>query len=993
MKIKHNIKILCATILFSVMSLIVAYGQSGIISGVVVDNVGEPLIGAAISKEDGKGSMADNNGEFNISAKTGDVLTISFIGFVTQTVTIGNQTNIRIVMEPSATDIDEFVVIGYGKIAKKDLTGSIQSVSGNDLMKAMNVDITESLNGRIGGVLVTKSSNRPGAEMNMQIRGMNTITGSTEPLYVIDGVPSYNGIQHLNAVDIESIDVLKDASSGAIYGSRGVNGVVVITTKGAVKKEGFTLDYNGHVGIKTPTRIPDMKGNKGDGMQYYNYRTKLWTKKYGESSLARPDFLTKDERRRIRDGEFYDWIRELASNSIVINHSVYGSGGSEKTSYSMGLSYMKDEGFIGSEEYERYTANIGLEHRMNKKFTMSLSSYFSMNNQDKGSNEALINAYFLPPIVSPYDYNGDYLFYCQPTSSKINPFIQSQNHKRELDEFYVNVSGFLDYKILPELSVRTRLSYQYNSHKDGEWVGTMTQQQQGINSPTAHRSERQNLNLVWDNIVTYDKRFSKDHRLHAIGLFSMQKEEEKGSSMGAVGLPYKSYWHAIGTADEIVDVNSFYWEKMMMSVMLRANYTFKDRYLFTITGRYDGTSILASKNRWGLLPSFAVGWDMSKESFLQNAKWLNTLKLRLSWGRTGNSNLSHDAALIKLAQRRYSMGGKGVNGFGHGELRGASDLRWEIADEWNLGLDFSLFNGRLSGTVDMYTRTNKDLIIERAVGFVNGYDRIYQNVGTISNKGIEVGINSINLNTRNFTWRTDLTFSLNRNKIKDLYGDKTDDLGNRLFIGKSRDVYYDYKQLGIWQEHEAEEAKKYGQAPGHIKVWDKNDDGAIDARDMTIIGNRSPDWTMGITNTFNYRDFDLSFYVYAHVGGLYSDDFMYMMTAWDNEHWNKLDVPYWTAENKNNKWPQVGSQSYHTQVLGQTKGTFVKIQNITLGYTLPKSVVSKIRLDNIRAYVSVQNPFTFTSYRGSDPEIIGENVYQQLSLYPMIFSVGLNLRF
>lgn len=340
-------------------------------------------------------------------------------------------------------------------------------------------------------------------------------------------------------------------------------------------------------------------------------------KKYGDASLSRPDFLTDDEKRRIKHGEYYDWLRELSQNALTTSHSVSATGGTDKLSFSFGLGYLKDDGMVGDESFERITANVGLEYRFSDKFKTGINSYVSLNNTNEGANDALINAYFLPPTVSPYDKDGSYLFNCQPTSSKINPFVQIENNKREKEANYTNFSGYLEYQPIKGLSFKSQIAVQYDSDVYGEWVGTMTQAKGGLNAPEAYRKEGRNMNWVWDNIITYDKTWKNIHRLNAIGLYSVQKETHKGSEMRGDGLPYNSDWHAIETAEEIRDVKSYYWESSMLSSMGRVNYTLMDRYLFTVTGRYDGTSRLATGNQWGFMPSAAVGWQMKNENFLK----------------------------------------------------------------------------------------------------------------------------------------------------------------------------------------------------------------------------------------------------------------------------------------------------------------------------------------------------------------------------------------
>lgn len=985
------------TIILCVLMVAVANAQNGVksINGIVVDEEQNPLPGVTIQiKGKKQGVITDIDGKFSLQVKAQDQLIFSYIGYTTKTVVVGENNTLKVLLREDVTQLKDVVVIGYGTVKKKDLTGAIQNIAGEDLMKAMNTNISESLNGRIGGVMVNKTSNKPGSDMSVEIRGINSFNTSNEPLYVIDGVPSLSGMKHLNAADIESIDVLKDASSGAIYGSRGANGVVIITTKGASRQnEGFHVDYNGYFGVKTPTRIPDMIGNKGNGMDFVNYREKLWKKIYGPNSIYREDYLTREEKNRIRNGEFYDWLREVSHDGYVTNHSINASGKTEKTSYFLGLSYMLDQGLVANEDYKRYTANIGIEHSPTKYFTIGLSSYISASNSDMGSNEALINAYYIPPIVSPYDENGDYLFNCQPNSSKINPFIQIQNNIKQREDFYANLRAFMQVKPLEALTLKTQVAFQHDSDLTGEWTGTFTQAKGGVNPPSAGRWEGRNMNIVWDNTATYSQLFNK-HKLDAIGLFSLQKETHQNSSITADGIPYESKWHALQTADKITGAGSSYWEASMASFMLRANYNYDERYLLTLTGRYDGTSRLSTGNQWGFMPSVALGWQIKNESFLKDVSWVDNLKLRLSWGKSGNNNIGHDITWTKLNQNRYSFDNKGENTFGLSSVKGNKDLKWEMTKEWNLGLDFGFLNNRITGSIDVYNRQTDDLIMARSVGRVNGFETIWENIGVTQNRGLEISLNTVNISTKDFYWKTGITFSLNRNKILELYGDGKDDLANRWFIGEPMRVDYNLKQLGVWQEEEAEEAKRYGQVPGQIKVWDKDDNGSIDEEDYTILSPLGmPDWTGGMTNTFVYKNFDLSIFAYARVGGMYGDEFTYGFTSNDNEHWNKLDVEYWTPENRNNKWPSVGAQSYYTQVLGRVNGTFLKIQNITLGYTFPKQIIKKAMLNDLRLYFSAQNPFTFSSYLGSDPEVIGENLATQLSLYPMSFSFGVNVKF
>jgi TonB-linked SusC/RagA family outer membrane protein len=735
-----------------------------------------------------------------------------------------------------------------------------------------------------------------------------------------------------------------------------------------------------------------MLGNKGNGMEYVNFRIAQWTNKFGQSSLGTSGFLTNDERRRVKYGEYYDWLREFAKEGMITNHTVTASGGSKNTSYTFGIGYMKDGGIAGSEDFSRITSNLGIEQYIGDQWKIGMNAYIAYNTINHGSQDALLNAYLITPIVGRYQLDGTPTFSHRP-GGRVNPFLQDANTQNISEGTAINSLAFIEYKPIADLAVKSQIAIQYDGAVNGTWTGSDTQAGQGVTDPSATRSEGINKNWVWDNTITYNKTFAEKHKLNVIGLFSLQKDVHQSSGMAGEGLPYNSDWHAIQTAEQIINPNSNYWESSMVSLMGRANYIFQDKYMFTATVRYDGTSRLAEENRWGVLPSVALGWQMKNENFLKDVAWLDGLKLRASWGKTGNNNVGYDVTLTKLIMSAYSFNDNGQKGFGTGNSLGNKNLKWETTSEWNYGMDFSFLNNRIVGAVDVYFRTTEDLIFQKQVADINGYGSVLENVGSTANRGVELTLNTQNIVNHDFNWTTNLTFSLNKNKILDLDGTKTDNLANRWFIGYPMQVYYDVEQAGIWQLSEKDEAEKYGQAPGWIKVVDQDNNGIIDANDYKILGSPMPDYTLGMTNTFTYKNWDLSVYMYARVGGYYNDSFMFYFTGLNNEDWNKLDVPYWTPENGGNKYPGIGLETLWTQVLGKQSGTFLKIQNITLGHTFRYKALEKIKIQGLRVYLSVQNPFTFTAYKGSDPEIIGENLTTQLSLYPMIFTFGVNLKF
>ncbi len=644
-----------------------AYAQIITVKGNVTDVDNNPIVGATvvIVGNSVSGAITDMDGNYQINAKSGDRLLVSFIGYTDAEVAVNSSATVYdVVLTQDNNILEEVVVLGYGTVKKKDLTGSIEFISGEDVVKSMAINPAEALNGRISGVVVSKTSNRPGASMSMQIRGKNSFNYSNEPLYVIDGVPSTDGMQRVNAEDIESIDVLKDASSCAIYGSRGSNGVVIITTKGATNKEGFVISYNGSVGLKTATRIPDMLGSEGNGLEYVDFRVEQWTNKMGSSSLSTEAFLTDDERRRIKNGEYYDWLREFAQDAITTNHSLSASGSTEKSSYTMGVGYTSDGGLAGSESYDRLTANIGAEYRLADKVRVGMSTYVTDSETNHGSSDALLNAYLIAPIVSLYESDGVTQTFTNRAGGRVNPFVQDANTKNITEAWSVNASAFLAYDPVKNLTLKSQIAAQYDGSIYGYWTGTYSQYGLGVNDPYASRADYYNQNIVWDNTVTYDNVINEKHNLNIIGLFSVQQDQHRYSAMTGEGLPYDSDWHAIQTAEQITNVSSSYWESAMVSYMSRANYVYDDRYLFTLAARYDGTSRLSEKNRWGLLPSAAIGWSVKNEAFLEDVDWVDALKFRVSWGKTGNNNVGYNVTQTVLGLNPYVMGDSGVKGFG-----------------------------------------------------------------------------------------------------------------------------------------------------------------------------------------------------------------------------------------------------------------------------------------------------------------------------------------
>nr|WP_299074428.1 TonB-dependent receptor [uncultured Allomuricauda sp.] len=996
-----KLKLLILTLVFAVSSGSLAQTQ---ITGVVVDDQNVPLPGANVQeKGTTNGVVTDFDGNFSISVSGSDAtIVVSYIGFETKEIVLDGSSNYSVQLTTSSTGLDEVVVIGYGSVKKSDLTGAVASVSNETLTEQRKTDIGQAIQGRVAGVDVRALSSKPGAPLSIKIRGNTVITNTnagrdgisdnlsddlSKPLYVVDGI-FFEDINVLNPADIQQMDILKDASATAIYGSRGANGVVIITTKNGI--EGKTVfTYDASFGLRSATNIPDLF----NGPEYVNFvddvlRARAWAgtgtvDDYNNVVIDRStEFqISNEEASNVANGRYTDWMDLFRQTGVQTSHTVGMSGGSNGLVYNGSLGYLHDEGVMGIEEFERYNLSASISKRVSDKLTVGIKAYLALSEREQGSRELFRSSLRLAPTVNPNDVNGDPILFPDDQDLRfVNPIYDADGawrvNNRSLD---VIANVFLNYKPTDWINFKTQFAPNINAQRFGEYRGLLTKSSR--NDPSRIRSYYEsdfNTSYTWDNILDFDFDLADDHNLKTTLITSLYYNNLEGSDIQVRNFDTDAYlfFNTQGGGDVPNDYGSFYSKQTLASFAGRLNYTFKDRYLFTFTGRYDGSSKLSAGNKWNFFPSAAFAWRASEEEFLQDVDWLNNLKLRLSYGEAGNdSTIGAYSSLAFLGASNYIFGddstvGKIVDGLPN------ADLTWEVSKEYNFGLDFSILDNRLSAGFEYYNKTTEGSILGRALSDITGYDTALGNFGSVRNSGVELTLNTINVRTNDFTWRTSINFTKNTNEILEIDGDLDEiPFGNHgvLKIGAPVDAIWNYAVEGIWQVDEAAEANSYGYRPGQYKFVDQDNDGVIDQDDKVVLGQNSPDWIAGMTNTFNYKNLELNVQVNTRQGAYGHSEFLQNFApAADRATFNSLDIDYWTPNNPGGTFtsPDYGGTGWTYEDL-----SFVRVANIGLGYQFPQDLLEKLKVSNLRLSLDVQNPFTFTDYLGPDPETGLQNSY------------------
>ena len=955
------------------------YAQNKKITGTVTDSKQEPLIGVNVTLKGNSsvGTITDIDGNYTLSVPSDKaVLIYSYIGYTSQEVTVGQQSTINIILKEDAQALDEVVVVGYGVVKKRDLVGSIASVKSQDITAVPTSNVLESMQGKIAGLDMTRSSGQPGSSFNFTIRGNRSLTASNAPLILVDGI-AYGADIDINPNDVESIEVLKDASATAIYGSRGANGVILVTTKKG--KEGkVKVDLNAYWGPSLSTNLPKMNNTQ----QYVAMRREAM-RAVGQWSSPTDDSVIWDAvaLERIKNNVNTDWYDLIMDDATTQNYQVSVSGGTEATKVSFSLDYFDETGILKGDDFNRYNGRMNLSQRIMKGMEAGASALFTTSTRNAAPSNVFHAAQTKEPYGMPFNEDGTLNKYPFTGSgaTDIN-MLFNQDRDNYVDEtkssrFFGTL--FLNWEIIKGLHFRTNFGYDSQNSRNGHFEGvnsTFVGSNKGL--AKVSKNETHSTAWTWENTLTYSKDFGI-HSLTALVGHSMSKNSYEDTYAEGKGLSFEqSLFHNLDGTQQDYVLSSSLTESSMLSYFARLNYKLLDKYLLTATLRADGSSVLAKGNQWGYFPSVAVAWRMKDESFLANVDEVSDLKLRLSYGLSGNSAVSPYQTTGGLSKTMYEFGD--VPAYGYRPYSMANlKLKWEKTRVLNFGIDFGLLNNRVYATIDAYKTWTSDLLLPMILPGHTGFTSVISNVGKTETRGIDLSINTVNFDTKDFKWTTDLTFSANKEKITALNTDQ-DDVGSGWFIGSPTSVIYDYEKIGIWQTNEATEAAKYGQEPGDIKVRDLDKNGTIDSNnDRKVLGQLTPKWTAGLNNRFEYKGWELSFFLYARVGHMIASQAAgnFNPSGWTNS----IACDYWTPENPTNSYPRPNfnknESMLYKSTLAYRKGDFLKIKDITFGYNFPKQMISKVNLSKLRIYTTLKNFFTFSEFSDYDPERGGSNSY------------------
>ena len=1033
------VRVLALILLFPLTLL----AQTGHISGVVLDgsnNEGLPSVTIRV-KGTQKGTTTDVNGNFKIEAGKTDVLVFSYIGYKSQEVVVGNQAALKVVLEADQAQLNEIVVVGYGVQKKRDVTGAVASISESSLKEVPAPNILNTLKGRTAGVSIVSNGATPGSQGAIRIRGNRTLTtgdgnGLDGPLVVVDGIP-FGGLNDINPDDIANIEILKDASATAIYGSRGAGGVILVTTKrGKVGKP--VLSYDGYHGITNAMG----KYNVMNAQEYAKF--KEWSAFYNSRTAGTTAYpLTAEEQANLAAGVDTDWQDLIFKQGFNTNHQLGLQGGVENTQYSMGLGYFNETGIIPGQNFDRMTLRTTLDQKIGSRVKIGLNTINTLTRTNSPAGGGVPGGLVgLTPLAKPYNEDGsvnltpkigtiDAAFISPLTLiSRSADILANDRALRTFNSMYaeVNILDGLKYRF------NAGLNYSQSSYNGYGPVNTY------VNNATVQSSSNADVRNTeyWDvnlqHLLYYDKTFAKIHRIGLTGLFELTKNHSKGSGFNVKGVPAdyiknSNFLLASGQPTASPDWANFFSETGLLSYMARANYVLKDKYMLTATFRRDGSSTLSPGNQYFNYPAIGLGWNIIDESFMKNFTVLSNLKLRGGWGISGNRNVGAYSTLGALSAGYYNFGtttAGQVLAYTVTSLP-ATDLGWQSTSQTDIGLEFGLFNQRITGSLDYYHQKTKDILLSVNLPQSNGAGSTLKNLGKTEGKGFESSLTfEIFRKPKGFNWSTDVTYFLNREKITQLTTpEEKDNKGNGWFVGQPLTVIYDYNKIGIWQLADQENgtlAKQTSpvQLPGQIRVEDVNGDNKIDANDRKIIGNFQPKWEGGITNRLSFKGFDLSTVTYARIGMKVVVPYLSGTSGggsgfsfFNQGRSNQMLVDYWTKDNPTNEFPRpdadAGVKDF-SSTLAYRDGSFIKMRSINIGYTFTSELLKKVSASSARLYLNLTNPFIIYSPLVKqnlviDPEgngygnVVGDGVPgRQISVNlnnPPVrqFTLGLNLKF
>lgn len=1024
--------------LFVLFSVTVAMAQV-LVRGTVVDQTGESVIGASIQvKGTTQGTITDIDGKFSLGVPNKkSIIVISFIGYATKELQVDTSKPMSIVLEEDTKVLDEVVVVGYQEVRKKDLTGSVAKADMNELLNTPVGSFDQTLGGRIAGVNVSSSEGTPGGTMNIVIRGNNSLTQDNSPLYVIDGFPVEDAAiaSTINPSDIESLDILKDASATAIYGARGANGVVIITTKkGKVGKAQIT--YDGSVTMHHVTRtIPMMDAYEFVKLQAETYPASIANSTGGYLMEYQGKQWTLDDYRGIFQ---YDWQDEILRTALQHNHNIRLTGGTEGVRYNASVSYYNQDGILLNSGYERFQARANTVIKRDK-LDISLTTNYSRSIQTgstpsetsySGMNNLFYSVWGYRPVTYPnksmesllndvkdeaIDSSNDYRF---------NPI---RSLKEEYRKYYINnlqLNGYVSYEFIKGLKLKVSGGYTYDARKNDQFNNSNTRYGGPTSTDKVNAQIIRNERLTWlnENTLTYQTNIKKKHFFNSLVGITFQNSDYEYYSLKSTHIPNESLGMA-GMADGTLSSSSSLkssWS--MMSYLARLNYNYKSKYYATASFRADGSSKFSKKHRYGYFPSGSLAWNFMEEEFMAPIKKVvGAGKLRVSWGLTGNNRIGeYDyyalLQMLKEKQGDYISNGSipsGVYPFDN-DMSSVGmvpvslpneDLKWETTEQWNVGLDLSFFNERLNFTADVYRKTTRDLLLEASLPLVSGYYSATKNIGKVRNDGLELSLSTVNVQTKDFTWTSDFNIAFNKNEVLELAENQLSLTTAARFdqnynsqpsyiakVGLPMGMMYGYIYEGTYKYDDfVKSGNSYtlkdnvpyfsseaNTQPGMPKYKDVNGDGIIDTNDRTIIGRGLPIHTGGFTNSFTYKGFDLSvFFQWSYGNDIMNANRLFFENAGGKKDLNQFAsyANRWTPENPESDIPAATKSASNNVISSRIieDGSYLRLKTVTLGYTFPKALIAKAKLSNARVYVAAQNLWTWTSYSGYDPEVSVRN--------------------
>lgn len=1019
---KHKTLLRRAMFLFVALLLVnVAWAQTRNISGTVKDGNGEPIIGASVVVTGtSTGTVTDLSGTFRLDIPTSaKSLEVSYVGMEKKSVVIAGSV-IHVILQDESRNLDELIVVGYGVVKKSDLTGSVTSIKSDEITKTTTSNAMQAMQARVPGLDIQQSSGQAGAGINVTLRGNRSISASNSPLILLDGI-EYGSNIDINPSDIESMEVLKDASSTAIYGTRGANGVILITTKRG--KAGKTnVSFNSYMTINTPTNVPRVMYGDREVQRLIdkaNYQADKLSGNWGTSNLTPELVLTEKledftEIGIYNDKSYTNWLDMILQTGNTQNYEVSVSGGKENTNFNLSLGSMLEEGLMRNDQQARYNLKTNLDHRINKYLKTGASLLFTYKDRDARNSSVFGQSMKMTTITHPYKADGTIIDTPNPRyAAHVNPLMDESEgvyvDNTVSTRFFGN--GYLQIEPIKNMVIKSVYALDRSNTRIGnyqDYLSVARYQSPGTSSMSMGNEAQ--TNYTWENTVNYNTNF--DNSEHEItGLLGQSMDQNLFESMSAFGDVGKEHYYTSLFYDlskiATPKTKTEYIKSNMMSYFGRVNYKFAERYLLTASLRADGSSTLSEGNKWGYFPSAALAWRINEESFMLEQDWLDNLKLRTSWGISGNAAVLPYATMTTLSTTPvyYNFGSTVVAGNLPSNL-GNSELKWETTTSTNIGLDFGFLDNRISGSIDYYINNTDDLLYRKSAPLSSVYPSVLANIGATKGNGLEVQVNTLIAKNSDFSWDINWSYSTSTDEIVKLSDgvDKNINGVEGQIVGQPVSIYYDFQSDGTWDVGEFAAYKEawlanhtgstlgflssYGE-PGTMKLVDLNDDGKL-TDDDKIVYNRSPKHIFGMNNSVSYKDLSLSVLVFARLGGYISYD-MNSQLNYESANWGELD--YWTPTNVDAKFPSPGAasatfSSYGT-ALKYESADFIKIKEINLSYNLPSKVVKNLGISRLKVFGSLKNYFTFSKIDNYDPERGGSISFPLAK--QMVFGLNLEL--